>query len=398
MSDTLMTTYNRLPVRFEIGQGAWLWDDQGQRYLDGVTGVAVCNLGHAHPAISAALAEQAGTLLHTSNLFGIPLQEKLADRLTALSGMEKTFFCNSGTEASEAAIKIARRHGHQRGITDPHILVMENAFHGRTLAALTATGNVKAQEGFGPLVSGFTRVPYDDIHAARAAVEANPNLVAILVEPAQGEGGVNVPGPNYLTELRQLCDEYKLLLMLDEIQTGMGRTGKWFAFQYSDILPDVMCLAKGLGNGMPIGACLARGEAAACLQPGSHGSTFGGNPLASRVGLAVIESIEKQQLLDRVNASSEYFLTTFREALGGVAGVRDIRGQGLLLGIELDRPCAELIRQALERRVLINVTAGSVIRLLPAFIMDDDQRQQLATTVIELVRGFLEAPLTEVAA
>jgi len=397
MSETLMATYNRIPLRFQIGQGAWLWDQEGRRYLDGVSGVAVCNLGHAHPVLSAALGEQAATLLHTSNLYQIPLQQQLADRLCALSGLEKAFFCNSGAEAVEAAIKIARCYGHQKKVDEPHILVMEKSFHGRTLGALSATGNLKIQEGFAPLVPGFVRVAFNDLDAVAKAAKQYPNIVAVLVEPVQGEGGVHVPDDQYLNGLRQICDQHDWLLMLDEIQTGMGRTGQWFAFQHTAIVPDVMCLAKGLGNGVPIGACLARGKAANCFQPGSHGSTFGGNLLACRAGLTVIELIEKHHLLHRVQATSDFLFSTFRAALGDHPRVREIRGKGLLIGIELDCPCADLVGHALDKQLLINVTSGNVIRLLPPFIVDESQQQYLAETVITLVREFLQ-PLPEVAA
>ncbi len=389
MSGALFSNYTRLPVQFAIGQGAWLWDTQGRRYLDAMSGVAVCSLGHAHPAVTAAIVEQAQTLLHTSNWYQIPLQERLGQRLTALSGLDKAFFCNSGTEAIEAAIKIARKYGHGRGIAMPEIIVMENAFHGRTLAALTATGNRNAQAGFEPLVAGFTRVPYNDVDAILAA--ATPSTVAILVEPVQGEGGVHVPAAEYLNRLRALCDERGWLLMLDEIQTGIGRTGAWFAFQHNHIVPDVLCLAKALGNGMPIGACLAHGAAADCLGPGSHGSTFGGNPLACRVALAVLDVIEQQELLDKVKADSAYLLSRFHQALDGK--IKEIRAHGLLIGLDLGQPCGGLMRVALDNQLLINVTASSVVRLLPPFVMTEAQLAQLAEGVIALVEGFLaQAP------
>lgn len=384
-----MHTYARLPVSFVRGEGAWLYDDQGTAYLDALSGIAVCGLGHAHPAIGAALSDQAATLLHTSNLYHIPLQERLGDRLCAIARMDRVFFGNSGAEANEAAIKLARLHGHQRGIDLPEIVVMENSFHGRTLATLSATGNRKVQAGFEPLVRGFVRAPYDDIEALRTIAANRPNVVAVLVEPIQGEGGIRIPSETYLPALRALCDEFGWLLMLDEIQTGMGRAGRWFAHQLSGIRPDVMTVAKALGNGVPIGACLARGHAAEVLGPGNHGSTFGGNPLACRAAEAVIETIETQGLIERAAALGAHLLGGLRERLASRPGVVAIRGCGLLLGIELDRPCGALMQQALERHLLINVTAGNVIRLLPPLVLDDIQANTLVTTLCELIEDFL---------
>ncbi|WP_294947240.1 aspartate aminotransferase family protein [Sulfurivirga sp.] len=386
--NALMNTYARLPVAFVRGEGAQLFDAEGRVWLDALSGIAVCNLGHAHPVLREALCDQAGTLWHTSNLYRIPLQEQLGERLCQLSGMERAFFCNSGAEANETAIKLARRWGHQRGIDTPTIVVMENSFHGRTLAALSATGNPKAQAGFEPLVEGFIRVPYDNLEAIDA-LSSNPNIVAVLVEPVQGEGGVHIPAPDYLPGLRRLCDDNGWLLMVDEVQTGMGRTGRLFAFQHADIQPDVMTLAKALGNGMPIGACLAQGEAAEVLVPGSHGTTFGGNPLACRVGLAVVEEMVSQNWPRRVAEMGERLLDAFHDRLGGHPAVRDIRGRGLMIGIELDRPCGELVGRALEeKRLLINVTRDTVVRLLPPFVMTESQQQQTVDAVCDLIESF----------
>ena len=384
-----MTTYARQPVRFTHGEGAWLWDEQGRRYLDALSGIAVCGLGHAHPAVTRALCEQAGRLIHTSNLYGVPLQEELARRLAHLSGMERAFFCNSGAEANEAALKLARLYGHKRGVDAPAVVVMEDSFHGRTLATLSATGNRRVQAGFEPLVQGFLRVPYDDLAALESVAAGAGNAVAVLVEPVQGEGGVAMPDAGYLAGIRALCDRHGLLMMLDEVQTGSARTGRWFAYQHSDVLPDVVTLAKGLANGVPIGACLARGEAAQVFQPGSHGSTFGGNPLACAAALAVIDTVEREGLTARAAELGVRMLSEFQARLGGLPGVRAVRGLGLMLGIELDRPCGELVGRALERGLLINVTAGKVIRLLPPLIISDDEAQRIVDEVSDLVTGFL---------
>ena len=384
-----MATYRRLPVTFTHGAGAWLWDETGKRYLDALAGIAVCGLGHAHPAVREALCDQAGSLVHTSNLYQIAAQTELGARLTALAGMDRVFFGNSGAEANEAAIKLARLYGHQRGIEKPAILVMENSFHGRTLATLTATGNRKVQAGFEPLVQGFVRVPYDDLAAVETAGANRHDLVAILVEPIQGEGGIRVPAPDYLPRLREICDRHGWLLMLDEIQTGMGRTGALFAHQHSGIQPDVMTLAKGLANGVPIGACLARGAAAEVFGPGTHGSTFGGNPLACRAASAVLATIEGEGLTARAAERGAQLLAGFRQALAHQPGVMDIRGRGLMIGIELDRPCAELVGQALAAGLLINVTADRVIRLLPPLILEPAQADLLVSELARLIRDFL---------
>jgi len=389
MADHLMATYARLPVQFERGEGVWLWDTEGRQYLDALGGIAVCALGHAHPGVAQAVAEQAARLVHTSNLYGITLQEQLAERLCGLSGMERAFFCNSGAEANEAAIKIARLYGHGRQIAIPAVIVMENSFHGRTLATLTATGNRKVQAGFEPLVQGFIRVPYNNLHAIETVADNSSDVVAVLVEPIQGEGGINVPDPDYLPGLRRICDEHGWLLMLDEIQTGMGRTGAWFACQHSGVLPDVLTLAKALGNGVPIGACLARGTAAGLMHPGNHGTTFGGNPLAARAALAVIEAIERGDLVKHAAELGQQLLDGFHEQLSGLSGVKEIRGLGLMIGIELDRPCAVLVKRALDRGLLINVTADRVIRLLPPMVATAHQGRTIVENVSELVREFL---------
>lgn len=389
MSDALMSTYKRLPVSFVKGKGAWLWDEHGKRYLDAVSGIAVCNLGHAHPAVTAAVCEQAGTLVHTSNLYGIPKQTELGAALAELAGMDKVFFANSGAEANEAAIKLARLYGHKKGIDTPLVVVAESSFHGRTLATLTATGSRKVQAGFEPLVPGFVRVRYGNAQAIANLAERNANIVAVLLEPVQGEGGVNIPPADYLKQVRDICDTNGWLMMLDEIQTGMGRTGKPFSHQHCGIKPDVMTLAKALGNGVPIGACLATGAAADVFGPGNHGSTFGGNPLACAAGLAVCQTLAADKLVDRAATLGTQLLDGFRAALGEQPGVTDIRGQGLLIGIELARPCAGLVGKALEQGLLINVTADRVIRLLPPMVMDAAQTEQLINGVAGLVKDFL---------
>jgi acetylornithine aminotransferase len=389
MTGPLMATYKRLPVTFARGEGAWLWDDAGRRYLDAVAGVAVCNLGHAHPAVTDAVCEQARTLVHTSNLYGIARQVELGERLTRLSGLERAFFCNSGAEANEAAIKLARLYGHQRGFVTPTVVVMENSFHGRTMATLSATGNRKVQAGFEPLVKGFVRVPYGDSTALRTVAGHGHEIVAVLVEPIQGEGGVNVPPDGYLDEIRAICDDNRWLMMLDEIQTGVGRTGRLFAFQHSATVPDVVTLAKGLGNGIPIGACLARGAAAELFGPGSHGSTFGGNPLACRTAVAVLDVVEQETLAERSGALGAKMLTEFQARLGRLAGVTEVRGRGLMLGIARDRPCGELVGQALEEGLLINVTNERVIRLLPPLVISDEQADTIVDSVSRLVERLL---------
>jgi acetylornithine aminotransferase len=381
----IMPTYARLSVGCSRGEGAWLMDEQGERYLDALSGIAVCGLGHAHPAVTKAIAEQAGRLVHTSNLYAIANQQRLAEVLVELSGLDSVFFGNSGAEANEAAIKIARACGHSRGVDAPKIAVAEGSFHGRTLATLSATGNPKVHAGFEPLVQGFVRFPYDDVEALTEMTASDPEVVAVLVEPVLGEGGVVVPQDDYLARLRALCDRHDWLLMLDDIQTGMGRTGRWFAHQHGEAIPDVMTIAKALGNGVPIGACLARGRAAEALVPGSHGSTFGGNPLACSAALAVLDTMREEGLVERARDKGERLREGLGEALRGLNCVREVRGKGLMIGIELDRPCTELVGRALARRLLINVTADRVIRLLPPLIIDDREIDIIVATLHELI-------------
>lgn len=385
----LMNTYGRLPVRAVKGEGVWLYDEAGTRYLDLVAGVAVNGLGHAHARLVAALAEQLGTLIHCSNLYEIPLAEAAATRVARLAGMDTVFFCNSGCEANEAAIKLARLWAHNKGIANPHVLVTDKSFHGRTLATLSASGNAKIQAGFAPLMPGFVHVPYDDIAAMRAAAVAQPDIVAVLVEPIQGEGGVNVPSVQYLRDVRALCDEMGWLMMLDEIQTGVGRTGTWFAHQHAGIVPDVMSLAKGLGSGVPVGACVARGEAATTFKPGNHGSTFGGNPLACRAVLETLNIMDEDGLLAHATTMGDYLRSEFRRTIGELSGVKDIRGLGLMTGIELDRPCSALVKQGLAHGLLINVTSDTVIRLVPPLILQKTEADLLVTELSLLVQNFL---------
>ena len=389
MSTQLMNTYARLPVTFEKGRGATLQDTDGKTYLDALSGIAVCSLGHSHPAISDAICLQSKTLMHTSNLYQIPKQTELASQLIKLSDMDRVFFCNSGAEANETALKIAKKYGHQQNIALPTVVVMENSFHGRTMATLSATGNPKVHEGFTPLVDGFIRVPFNDVKAIQA-LSNNPNIVAILVEPIQGEGGVHIPETGYLAELRKICDTNNWLLMLDEIQTGMGRTGEWFAFQHESIVPDVLTLAKALGNGMPIGACLTKGKASEVLVPGNHGTTFGGNPLACAAGLAVINVLEANHYITSIASKGDKLLKRFKEALANQTGVLDIRGKGYMIGIQLDRPCGELVATALEQGLLINVTRGDTIRLLPTFVMSPEQTDELVNTLVDIIQNFLK--------
>ncbi|HEY0665025.1 MAG TPA: aspartate aminotransferase family protein [Gallionella sp.] len=387
----VMNTYARLPVTFERGEGAWLWDTEGKRYLDALSGIAVNTLGHAHPRFTAALSGQIGKMIHCSNVYQVAGQESLADKLCALSGMQEVFFSNSGCEANEAAIKLARMYGHGKGVEMPNIIVMEKSFHGRTLATLSATGNRKVQAGFEPLVKGFVRVPYNDLAAIEQVASHNPDVVAVLVEPIQGEGGIRTPDAAYLQGLRKICDQHGWLLMLDEVQSGIGRTGRWFAHQHTGILPDVMTLAKGLGSGVPVGACLTAGKAVDTFKPGNHGSTFGGNPLACMAGLTTLNVLEQDKLLAHADKLGQFIIKGFTDALQGVAGVKEIRGQGLMIGIELDRPCGELVKLALSKGLLINVTADSVIRLLPPLIMSQDEAQQMLDILCPLIKEFLQS-------
>jgi acetylornithine aminotransferase len=388
MMTTLMNTYGTRTLTLTKGEGSRVWDDKGNSYLDAISGIAVCGLGYSHPAVTKALTEQISTLIHCSNYYNIPTQQRLADLLIQQSGMDKVFFSNSGAEANEAAIKIARKFANDSGKKNPAIIVTSNSFHGRTLATLSATGNPKIQMGFEPLVEGFIRVPFNDVPAVEAAAKEHSNVVAILVEPVQGEGGVRVPAPDYLNQLRKIADANDWLLMLDEIQTGNGRTGTFFAYQHNGILPDVVTTAKGLGNGVPIGACLARGKAADVLQQGNHGTTFGGNPLATRAGVAVVETLIAENLIPRAKALGEKLLADFKTKLAGNHKVVDIRGKGLMIGIELNAPAAELMDKARAKGILINVTSVNTIRLLPTFILTDAEANELVTKVVELVTEF----------
>jgi acetylornithine/N-succinyldiaminopimelate aminotransferase len=385
---TLMNTYGTRTLTLTKGEGSRVWDTAGKSYLDAISGIAVCGLGHAHPALTKALCDQAATLLHVSNLYNIPQQQRLADLLIQQSGLTKAFFSNSGAEANEAAIKIARKFGNDKGVKNPAIIVMANSFHGRTLATLSATGNSKVQIGFEPLVEGFIRVPYDDVEAITVAAANHSNIVAILVEPIQGEGGVRVPAADYLNQLRSLCDANDWLLMLDEIQTGNGRTGTYFAYQHNGILPDLVTTAKGLGNGMPIGACLAGKKTADVLQPGNHGTTFGGNPLACSAGIAVIETLLAEKLIPKAKVLGDKLLSAFKTAFAGNNKVVEVRGKGLMIGIELNAPCAELVEKGRAKGILINVTSVNTVRLLPTFILTDDETDELIAKVIELVTEF----------
>ena len=391
MMQHVMTTYGRQAIAFSRGEGSWLWDLEGKRYLDCVSGVAVSGVGHAHPRLVAAISAQAARLIHVSNLYEIPEQERLAERLCDLAGMDSVFFCNSGCEANEAAIKLARLYGHHKGVESPAIIVMEQAFHGRTIATLSATGNRKVQAGFEPLLTGFVRVPYNDLAALDQVAAVNPNIVAVLVEPVQGESGVHVPDDGYIPHLRNICDAKGWLLMLDEVQTGMARTGKWFAHQHLGIKPDVMTLAKGLGNGFPIGACLARGAAASVFTPGKHGSTFGGNPLGCVSALTTIAIIEDEGLVERAGRIGDKIRTGIATKLAGTIGVKAIRGKGLMIGIELDRPCADLVIRGFEAGLLVNVTADTVIRLLPPLNLKDAEMHTLIEGVVVLIKTFLSA-------
>lgn len=381
-----MNTYGTRTTTLVKGDGAFVWDNQGKRYLDALSGIAVTGLGHNHPAVTAAIIDQAQKLLHVSNLYQIEPQEALGKIIVEAAGMERVFFSNSGAEANEAALKIARKYGQEQGITQPQVITTENSFHGRTMATLSATGNDKVKVGFAPLLEGFTHAPYDDIEALKAV--ATSNTVAIMVEPVQGEGGVRVPAADYLPQLRQLCDQNGWLLILDEIQTGNGRTGSFFAYQQSGIAPDVVTTAKGLANGVPMGACLARGVAANILQPGNHGSTFGGNPLACSAALAVINALHKDGLMERAEVLGKRLLEQFRERLKDDSRVQDVRGMGLLLGIELTEPCEDFVERAKEQGLLLNMTAGKTIRLLPPLILTDQQADDIVNIVVDLIQAI----------
>ncbi|MEZ7911554.1 MAG: aspartate aminotransferase family protein [Propionivibrio sp.] len=385
----VMNTYARLPVAFSHGDGSWVTDTEGKLYLDALSGIAVNTLGHNHPELVAAIAAQAGRLLHTSNLYQMPLQEQLANRLCAISGMQEVFFCNSGCEANEAAIKLARFYGNQRGIENPTIVVMEKSFHGRTMATLSATGNRKIQAGFEPLVAGFLRVPYNDLAAIREVAQHNKSIVAVMYEAVQGEGGIHMADLDFQRGVRQLCDENAWLMICDEVQCGIGRTGPWFGFQHAGIVPDVATLAKGLAGGVPVGACLASGKAAGLFGPGNHGTTFGGNQLAMTAALTTLDVVEKEGLRESAVRIGQLIRDELKTALAGVAGVVDIRGNGLMIGIELDRPCGAIVQKGLEAGVLINVTADCVVRLLPALNFGEDDAHELVARLAKLIRAFL---------
>lgn len=384
----LMNTYGRLPVAFESGDGCWLYDTDGNKYFDTFFGIAVCGLGHTHPSVTKAIKDQAGRLVHCSNLFHNPLQSKLAQKLCQLSGMEKVFFSNSGAEANEAAIKLARKYGHEKGVKTPTIIVMENSFHGRTMATLTATGNRKVQAGFEPLLTGFVRTAFDDPEELEKIAKANPNIVAILFEPIQGEGGLRIPSEGYLKTVRAICDKYDWLMMLDEVQTGNGRTGHYFSFQAEDIMPDVVTTAKGLGNGYPIGACLTRGKANLILSPGSHGSTFGGNPLGCAAALATIEVIETKDLCSKAESMGNKIVEDLKAELLDANYISDIRGKGLMIGIEMTTPCPEIVPLAKAKGLLLNVTSEKVIRLLPSLTMTNEECDFLVDAVVQIIRLY----------
>ena len=388
----VMQTYGRLPIALSHGQGCWVWDVNGRRYLDGLGGIAVNTVGHAHPKLVPALQEQIARLIHTSNYYHVPLQEQLAAKLCEISGLSNAFFCNSGLEANEAALKIARKYGHDRGNTRPELMVFEGAFHGRSIATLSATANPKIHAGFGPLVEGFVRVPLNDLPAVEAALKAHPNITGVFLETIQGEGGVNPARIEFLQGLRRVCDEHDILLMLDEVQCGIGRTGKWFAHQWAGIQPDVMPLAKGLGSGVPIGAVVCGPRAAKVLQPGNHGTTFGGNPLAMRAGVETLSIMEEEGLLANAAKVGAELKAALQEGLQGVAGVVEVRGQGLMLGIELDRPAGALLAQAAEAGLLISVTADRVVRLVPALILSSEEAAQIAAILVPLIKAFVAQP------
>ncbi len=391
-SPHVMNTYARLPIALSHGQGCRVWDTEGRAYLDGLGGIAVNTLGHNHPELVPALQDQISKLIHSSNYYYVPGQEQLAAKLTELSGLTNAFFCCTGLEANEAALKLARKFGHDKGIERPEIVVYEAAFHGRSIATLSATGNPKVQKGFGPLVEGFIRVPLNDIEALRKATEGNPNVVAVFFETIQGEGGIHPMRWEYLRQVRQLCDERDWLMMIDEVQCGMGRTGKWFAHQWAGIKPDVMPLAKGLGSGVPIGAVVAGPRAAHIFGPGNHGTTFGGNPLAMRAGVETIRIMEKHKLLDNAATVGAHLKSALERELGSLAGVKEIRGQGLMLGIELDRPCGVILNRACEAGLLLSVTADSVIRLVPPLILSIAEADEIVAILAPIVKTFLAEP------
>jgi acetylornithine aminotransferase len=387
-----MNTYARQPVAFARGQGVWLWDEAGKKYLDALAGIAVNTLGHNHPRLVRALSEQIARVMHTSNLFRIPLQEAAADRVAEITGLDEVFFCNSGLEANECALKVARKYGHDRGVAEPAIIVMEHAFHGRSLATLSATGSRKVQAGFEPLVQGFVRVPLNDLEAVRHVAMHNRNVVAVFIEPIQGEGGINVARLEYLRGLKEICDRQEWLFMSDEVQCGLGRTGKWFVYQHAGFLPDVVPLAKGLGSGVPVGACVTGGRAKGVFKPGNHGSTFGGNPLAMTAVVTTIDTVRDEGLLANAVKVGDAIREGLAAALAGTAGVTEVRGRGSMIGVELDRPCGELVVRALEAGLVMNVTAENVIRLLPALVMSEAEGREVVERLAPLVREFLARP------
>jgi acetylornithine aminotransferase len=389
----VMDTYGRLPLALAYGKGVWLWDTQGRKYLDGLGGIAVNTLGHGHPKLVPALQEQVARMIHCSNYYEVPLQEQLAAKLCAISGLSSAFFCNSGLEANEGALKIARKFGHDKGIARPEIIVYEKAFHGRSIATLSATGNTKVQKGFEPLVEGFVRVPLNDFAAIEQVARTNPNVSAVFLEVIQGEGGINPTRADYLRQLRALCDKQGWLLMLDEVQCGLGRTGKWFAHQWAGIVPDVMPLAKGLGSGVPIGAIVVGPKAKDVLGPGNHGTTFGGNPLAMRAGVETLRIMEEDGLLANAAAVGEVLHGALKAGLAGEKGIVEFRGQGLMVGIELDRPCGVLLQRAADAGLMISVTADRVVRLLPPLILSADEARQIATMLCPLIKAFLAEPV-----
>jgi len=388
----VMNTYARQPVAFAKGQGVWLWDEAGKKYLDALAGIAVNTLGHNHPRLVRALSEQIARVIHTSNLFRIPVQEAAADRVAAITGLDEVFFCNSGLEANECALKVARKYGHDRGVAEPAIIVMENAFHGRSLATLSATGSRKVQAGFEPLVQGFVRVPLNDLEAVRQVAAHNRNVVAVFIEPIQGEGGINVARLEYLRGLKEICDRHEWLFMSDEVQCGLGRTGKWFVYQHAGFLPDVVPLAKGLGSGVPVGACVTGGRAKGVFKPGNHGSTFGGNPLAMTAVVTTIDTMRDEDLLANALKVGDAVREGLAAALAGVAGVTEVRGRGLMVGVELNRPCGEIVARALDAGLVLNVTADNVVRLLPALIMSEAEGREVVERLVPLVREFLAQP------
>ncbi|HEV8096387.1 MAG TPA: aspartate aminotransferase family protein [Burkholderiales bacterium] len=385
----VMNTYARQPVAFARGQGVWLWDEAGKKYLDALAGIAVNTLGHNHPRLVHALSEQITRVMHTSNLFRIPLQEAAADRVAEITGLDEVFFCNSGLEANECALKVARKYGHDRGVAEPAIIVMEHAFHGRSLATLSATGSRKIQAGFEPLVQGFVRVPLNDLEAVRQVAAHNRNVVAVFIEPIQGEGGINVARLDYLRGLKEICDRQEWLFMSDEVQCGLGRTGKWFVYQHAGFLPDVVPLAKGLGSGIPVGACVTGGRAKGVFKPGNHGSTFGGNPLAMTAVVTTIDTMRDEGLLANAVKVGDAIRDGLAAALAGTVGVTEVRGRGSMIGVELDRPCGELVGRALDAGLVMNVTAENVIRLLPALVMSEAEGREVVERLAPLVREFL---------